>query len=224
MGTKPPASDPPKPRLAEAKRDKQDDGIVQAVIYPAIGIARVGSSDGAFGLPPWVDPQAVLPWRRWAVTVAVVAAICLGYMWCLKKAAEPMPVEPMSGSTRTIHQLAQKVDEMRGLESFELIIENAPERREIAARLRQKWLGINALVKAAVAAMPEEQDQIILKALALSLDGSRQVQQRMIEQMATAALDRNAVAKARVMFSGESMQHYKAMLKLLERWTVLHDK
>lgn len=224
MGTTSPISGFPEPRLAEAKRDVQDDCIVQAVINPAVGIARVESSEGAYGAPPWVDPRAVTPWWRWAMAGVMLAALCWGYMWCLKKAAEPMPVAPMSSSLRMIRQLAQQVDEMRGLESLELIIENARERREIAVRMHQKWAGIAALVKASGAAMPGEQDQIIVKALVLNLDGSREVQQHMIEQMATAAIDREAVAKARVMFSGDSMRHYKAILKLLDRWTVLHDK
>ena len=55
------AEDPVTPRPAEAPRSVQDDCIVQAIIHPAIGIARVGSSDAYFIGPEVTDPRPAAP-------------------------------------------------------------------------------------------------------------------------------------------------------------------
>lgn len=54
-------SDPSAPRPAETEPLEQDDCIVQAVIHPAIGIARVGSSDEHFYGPEVADPLPLPP-------------------------------------------------------------------------------------------------------------------------------------------------------------------
>mgnify|MGYP005819086455 CR=1 FL=1 len=53
--------DPVQPRPIESARDKPDDCIVQAVIHPAIGVARVGSSDDYFYGPEVTDPPPLPP-------------------------------------------------------------------------------------------------------------------------------------------------------------------
>ncbi|RYD68101.1 MAG: hypothetical protein EOP58_01505, partial [Sphingomonadales bacterium] len=53
--------DPSEPRAAEADPLERDNCIVQAVIYPAIGVARVGSSDDYFYGGPEVTDPAPLP-------------------------------------------------------------------------------------------------------------------------------------------------------------------
>ena len=47
----------PVPRTAEAASARPDRQIVQAIIYPAIGIARVGSSDEYFHGPEVTEPE-----------------------------------------------------------------------------------------------------------------------------------------------------------------------
>lgn len=54
-------SDPAEPRAAEADPLERDTCIVQAVIHPAIGIARVGSSDEYFYGPEVTDPPPLPP-------------------------------------------------------------------------------------------------------------------------------------------------------------------
>ena len=54
-------SDPAEPRAVEADPLERDDCIVQAVIHPAIGIARVGSSDEYFYGPEVTDPPPLPP-------------------------------------------------------------------------------------------------------------------------------------------------------------------
>lgn len=56
-----PLGDPAEPRPAEPDPFPQDDCIVQAVIYPSIGIARVGSSDEYFYGPEVIDPLPLPP-------------------------------------------------------------------------------------------------------------------------------------------------------------------
>ncbi len=53
--------DPSEPRAAEADPLERDNCIVQAVIYPAIGVARVGSSDDYFYGPEVTDPAPLPP-------------------------------------------------------------------------------------------------------------------------------------------------------------------
>src|SRR3546814_5859974 len=53
--------DPIQPRPVESMRDEPDDCIVQAVIHPAIGVARVGSSDEYFYGPEVTDPAPLPP-------------------------------------------------------------------------------------------------------------------------------------------------------------------
>jgi hypothetical protein len=53
--------DPAQPRAVEADPPGQDDCIVQAVIHPAIGIARVGTSDEYFHGPEVTDPPPLPP-------------------------------------------------------------------------------------------------------------------------------------------------------------------
>ncbi|WP_394688686.1 LodA/GoxA family CTQ-dependent oxidase [Hoeflea sp.] len=54
-------SDPVQPRPAQEMREEKDDCIVQAVIYPAIGVARVGSSEEFFYGPEVIDPAPLPP-------------------------------------------------------------------------------------------------------------------------------------------------------------------
>lgn len=54
-------TDPAEPRAVEADPLERDDCIVQAVIHPAIGIARVGSSDDYFYGPEVTDPPPLPP-------------------------------------------------------------------------------------------------------------------------------------------------------------------
>lgn len=56
-----PLQDPSEPRPAQSEPFPQDDCIVQAVIHPAIGIARVGSSDEYFYGPEVIDPLPLPP-------------------------------------------------------------------------------------------------------------------------------------------------------------------
>ena len=52
-----PTEEPLVPRTAEAAPGLPDRQIVQAIIYPAIGIARVGSSNEYFHGPEVTDPE-----------------------------------------------------------------------------------------------------------------------------------------------------------------------
>ncbi|HYA06192.1 MAG TPA: LodA/GoxA family CTQ-dependent oxidase [Xanthobacteraceae bacterium] len=52
-----PLADNPTPRKAESRPLPKDDCIVKAVIYPSIGIARIGSSDEYFVGPETPDPK-----------------------------------------------------------------------------------------------------------------------------------------------------------------------
>jgi hypothetical protein len=54
-------SDPAEPRAAASAPFERDDCIVQAVIHPAIGIARVGTSDEYFYGPEVTDPAPLPP-------------------------------------------------------------------------------------------------------------------------------------------------------------------
>ncbi len=54
-------SDPAEPRAVEPDPLDRDDCIVQAVIHPAIGIARVGTSDDYFYGPEVTDPRPLPP-------------------------------------------------------------------------------------------------------------------------------------------------------------------
>ncbi|MDP9836984.1 hypothetical protein J2T09_001736 [Neorhizobium huautlense] len=56
-----PLQDPGEPRPVLPEPFAKDDCIVQAVIYPAIGIARVGSSDEYFYGPEVIDPRPLPP-------------------------------------------------------------------------------------------------------------------------------------------------------------------
>jgi len=56
-----PVGDPTEPRFAQPQPLDRDDCIVQAVIHPAIGIARVGTSDEYFYGPEVTDPQPLPP-------------------------------------------------------------------------------------------------------------------------------------------------------------------
>lgn len=56
-----PVSDPAEPRAADSDPLDRDDCIVQAVIHPAIGIARVGTSDEYFYGPEVTDPLPLPP-------------------------------------------------------------------------------------------------------------------------------------------------------------------
>ncbi|MCY0095744.1 LodA/GoxA family CTQ-dependent oxidase [Hoeflea ulvae] len=53
--------DPVEPRPVEPMHDETDDCIVQAVIYPSIGVARVGSSEEYFYGPEVIDPAPLPP-------------------------------------------------------------------------------------------------------------------------------------------------------------------
>ncbi|KGF68954.1 hypothetical protein LL06_13525 [Hoeflea sp. BAL378] len=53
--------DPVTPRAAEPMPEERDDCIVQAVIHPAIGVARVGSSEEFFYGPEVIDPAPLPP-------------------------------------------------------------------------------------------------------------------------------------------------------------------
>ena len=53
--------DPASPRAAAAPTNPVDNCIVQAVIHPAIGVARVGSSEEYVYGPEVIDPDALLP-------------------------------------------------------------------------------------------------------------------------------------------------------------------
>jgi L-Lysine epsilon oxidase N-terminal/L-lysine epsilon oxidase C-terminal domain len=56
-----PLQDPAEPRQAAAPPPGKDDCIVQAVIYPSIGVARVGNSDETFIGPEVTDPEPLPP-------------------------------------------------------------------------------------------------------------------------------------------------------------------
>lgn len=56
-----PLQDPTQPRPAHVEPFPEDHCIVQAVIYPAIGVARVGSSDEYFYGPEVIDPLPLPP-------------------------------------------------------------------------------------------------------------------------------------------------------------------
>lgn len=56
-----PVGDPTEPRAVDAEPLERDDCIVQAVIHPAIGIARVGTSDEYFYGPEVTDPLPLPP-------------------------------------------------------------------------------------------------------------------------------------------------------------------
>jgi len=53
--------DPAKPRASAGSAPEKDDCIVQAIIHPAIGVARVGSSDEFFIGPEVADPEPAVP-------------------------------------------------------------------------------------------------------------------------------------------------------------------
>lgn len=56
-----PQEDVPEPRVPDLPPPKPDDGVVSAAIFPAIGIARVGSSAEWFIGPETLDPSPLPP-------------------------------------------------------------------------------------------------------------------------------------------------------------------
>ncbi|GGL00325.1 LodA/GoxA family CTQ-dependent oxidase [Deinococcus radiotolerans] len=56
-----PLQDPAEPRPVQAEPVQADDCVVQAVIYPSIGVARVGNSEEFFVGPEVPDPEPLAP-------------------------------------------------------------------------------------------------------------------------------------------------------------------
>ncbi|GAA1643776.1 LodA/GoxA family CTQ-dependent oxidase [Actinoplanes couchii] len=107
-----PVDDPARPRPAVLPEPAPDDTIVQAVIHPAIGVARVGSSDEFFYAPevPYPDPLPLGTYRdAGLVRVPAGPGHSGGHLRAADDAAQPGRRRP--GSDRHGHRHASADDE-----------------------------------------------------------------------------------------------------------------
>ena len=176
--------------------------------------------------PPaeWVDPQSVNNRRRWAGIFGIGVLLVVGFSWLLDKAAEPAAPTPAPTSMQLIGDVAKLVDEVRGMGSLHLMLDEGRERRAVEARLRIQRGRVSGLMTTAAASMPLADDQRQLHELTSALNDYWQVQDQMLALSRMSNQDRDMASKARAMLTGQSTRSYQALLATTERWFASHER
>jgi len=117
-----PAREPGEPRPAEALPPVEDDCIVKAAIYPAIGVARLGNSENAFFLGPEVaDPLPEAPGFYRDEHGALKRQAARFRVYGLN--AEGKPVKELTAENAKIHWTAHLANKKSAWYQFQLALD-----------------------------------------------------------------------------------------------------
>ena len=170
-----------------------------------------------YGWPSeWQDQRPSLPWRQW-LSGLITAVLCAWLVGILaQRMLAPAPPVPLPEPLRLTQAIAQRVEETRGLESLFVMLENSRERRELETRLLQQRERLTDQVAALTAALPAADEQRRVLELNKALGQWWAVQDQMVVELQPRVVDRDRVARARLLLTVDSQQRYEVLLTTID--------
>lgn len=166
----------------------------------------------------WQDPRPPLPWRTWVVGWALLGVV----VWLVITAATslfgPAPAAPLPERVRAVQEIAGLVEEARGAESLYVMLENAPERRALQAKLMAQRSMLTRLVATLSTdglGVPEAQRPADMTE---ALHAWWVNQDQLFEALQAQVVSRDSASRARLLVAVDSQRSYQRLLNIIDLW------
>ena len=136
----------------------------------------------------------------------------------------PAPAKPLSQRVLAVQEIARLVEEARGAESLYVMLENAPDRRALQAKLVAQRALLTALVATLGAEGPATPEAQRVADMTEALNAWWVIQDQVFEVLQAQVVSRDGASRARLLVTVDSQRSYQRLLNIIDRWVAQHER
>ena len=172
----------------------------------------------------WQDPRPPLPWRAWLIGLGVLGLVVGLMMSAATSLFGPAPAKPLSPRVLAVQEIARLVEEARGAESLYVMLENAPDRRALQAKLMAQRPLLTAVVATFGADGPAAAEALRAADMTEALNAWWVIQDQVFEALQAQVVSRDGASRARLLVTVDSQRSYQRLLNIIDRWVAQHER
>lgn len=171
----------------------------------------------------WQDPRPPLPWRTWVVGWALLGVV----VWLVITAATslfgPEPTTPLPERVRAVQEIARLAEEARGAESLYVMLENAPERRALQAKLMAQRSVLTTWVATLGTDGPGVPEAQRAADMTKALNAWWVNQDQLFEALQAQVVSRDSANRARLLVTVDSQRSYQRLRNIIDHWVARQE-